>query len=118
MSDIRTFTVSEDDDGIRLDRWFKRHMPDVTFNIVSRWARTGQLRLAGKRAAPGDRIEAGQEIRVPPPESQPARVARPRPMREPLSPEDEQLIRDMVIHETTAAFVLNKPPGLATQGGT
>ena len=41
-------------------------MPEVSFNIVSRWARTGQLRLGGKRAAPGDRIEAGQEIRVPP----------------------------------------------------
>ena len=64
----RTFTVGEDDDGIRLDRWFKRHLPDVSFNIVSRWARTGQIRVNGKRATPGDRIEAGQEIRVPPPE--------------------------------------------------
>ena len=52
---VRTFTVAEDDDGIRLDRWFKRHLPDVSFNLVSRWARTGQLRLDGKRAAPGDR---------------------------------------------------------------
>ena len=62
MSEARTFTISEDDDGIRLDRWFKRHMPEVSFNLVSRWARTGQLRLAGKRAVPGDRVEAGQEI--------------------------------------------------------
>ena len=79
MTDARTFTVSEDDDGIRLDRWFKRHMPEVSFNIVSRWARTGQLRLAGKRAVPGDRIEAGQEIRVPPLEAHAARPARPQP---------------------------------------
>src|SRR3982751_6272997 len=76
VSDIRTFTVSEDDDGIRLDRWFKRHLPEVSFNIVSRWGRTGQLRLGGKRAAPGDRVEAGQEIRVPPLETQPARSGR------------------------------------------
>ena len=60
MPEARTFTVSEDDDGIRLDRWFKRHLPDVTFNIVSRWARTGQLRVNGRKATPGDRIEAGQ----------------------------------------------------------
>src|SRR3954469_22246192 len=93
-------------------------MPDVSFNIVSRWARTGQLRVAGKRAAPGDRLEAGQEIRVPPAESQPSRSPRPQRRREPLSPEDEQLVREMVIHETPDAFVLNKPPGLATQGGT
>ena len=61
MTEARTFTVSEDDDGIRLDRWFKRHLPDVSFNIVSRWARTGQLRLNGKRATPGrpDRGRAG-----------------------------------------------------------
>jgi len=72
MADPRTFTVSEDDDGIRLDRWFKRHLPDVSFNIVSRWARTGQLRVNGKKATPGDRIEVGQEIRVPRPEAAPA----------------------------------------------
>ena len=76
MPEARTFIVSEDDDGIRLDRWFKRHMPEVSFNIVSRWARTGQLRLAGKRAVPGDRVEAGQEIRVPPLEATPSRPAR------------------------------------------
>jgi 23S rRNA pseudouridine955/2504/2580 synthase len=118
VSDHRTFTVDEDDDGIRLDRWFKRHLPEVSFNIVSRWARTGQLRVGGKRALPGDRVEAGQEIRVPPLENGPSRPARLQRVREPLTAEEEQLIRDMVIHEDPAAFVLNKPPGLATQGGT
>ncbi|HET7282677.1 MAG TPA: RluA family pseudouridine synthase [Sphingomicrobium sp.] len=118
MADTRTFTVSEDDDGIRLDRWFKRNMPEVSFNLVSRWSRTGQLRLAGQRAAPGDRVEVGQEILVPSVESAPSRTARPQRQREPLMPEEEQLVRDMVIYEDPAAFVLNKPPGLATQGGT
>lgn len=118
MPEPRTFIVSEDDDGIRLDRWFKRHMPEVSFNIVSRWARTGQLRLAGKRAVPGDRVEAGQEIRIPPLEATPARPARLLPKREPLTADEEQFVRDMVIYEDPGAFVLNKPPGLATQGGT
>lgn len=118
VSDARTFIVTDDDDGIRLDRWFKRHMPEVSFNLVSRWARTGQLRLAGKRAVPGDRIEAGQEIRIPPLEAAPARPARRQPRRERLSADEEQFVRDMVIYEDRNAFVLNKPPGLATQGGT
>lgn len=118
MSEPRTFTVSDDDDGIRLDRWFKRHMPDVSFNIVSRWARTGQLRLNGKRAAPGDRVEAGQEVRVPPLEAAPARSARPQRKRVELTDDEEQFVRDMVIYDDSEAFVLNKPPGLATQGGT
>jgi 23S rRNA pseudouridine955/2504/2580 synthase len=118
VSDTRTFTVSEDDDGIRLDRWFKRHMPDVSFNLVSRWARTGQLRLNGKKATPGDRIEVGQEIRVPPLDATPARTARPTRKREMLTEDEQQFVRDMVIHQDDHAFVLNKPPGLATQGGT
>ncbi|HYC63542.1 MAG TPA: RluA family pseudouridine synthase, partial [Reyranellaceae bacterium] len=118
MAEPRSFTVTEDDDGIRLDRWFKRHMPDVSFNLVSRWARTGQLRLDGRRAAPGDRIEAGQTIRVPPPEAAPARAPRPQPKRQSLTAEEAELVRDMVIYEDPQAFVLAKPPGLATQGGT
>lgn len=118
MSDLGTFTVSEDDDGIRLDRWFRRHLPEVSFNLVSRWARTGQLRLAGKRAVPGDRVESGQEIRVPPLDAAPTRAALTQPRRDPLTAEEEQFVRDMVIYQDTDAFVLNKPPGLATQGGT
>jgi 23S rRNA pseudouridine955/2504/2580 synthase len=118
MADQRTFTVSEDDDGIRLDRWFKRHMADVSFNLVSRWARTGQIRVDGKRATPGDRVAAGQEIRVPPVEAEPDRPRRPERKREPLTAEEEELVRAMVIERDRDWFVLNKPPGLATQGGT
>ena len=118
MAEPRKFTVAEDDDGIRLDRWFKRHLPDISFNIVSRWARTGQLRLDGKRAVPGDRIAAGQQIQFPPEEAEPQRSARPQRKIEPLTAEEEALVREMVIHRDANAFVLNKPPGLATQGGT
>jgi 23S rRNA pseudouridine955/2504/2580 synthase len=119
---IRTFTVAPDDDGIRLDRWFKRHLPDASFNIVSRWARTGQLRIDGKRATPGDRIEAGQQIRVPPAEvlAKVAETRPPRPKRERPSLGDDEtaFAQSLVVHKDAAALVLNKPPGLATQGGT
>ena len=115
---MRSFRVGEEDDGIRLDRWFKRNQPQISFNIVSRWARTGQLRLDGKRVVPGDRIEAGQEIRIPPEEAEPAKVQRARPKRDPLSSEEEEFVRSFVIHRDADSFVLNKPPGLATQGGT
>jgi 23S rRNA pseudouridine955/2504/2580 synthase len=121
-ADTRQFTVGFDDDGIRLDRWFKRHMPDTSFNIVSRWARTGQLRIDGRRATPGDRIEAGQIIRVPPAEVVSAVVAQATPKakraRDPLSEDETAFIRELVIHQDKQAFVINKPPGLATQGGT
>ena len=121
---VRTFTVAPDDDGIRLDRWFKRHLPDASFNIVSRWARTGQLRVDGKRATPGDRIEMGQQIRVPPAEvvakikAEDTRPPRPKRERPSLTEEETAFAEAMVIHKDDAALVLNKPPGLATQGGT
>jgi 23S rRNA pseudouridine955/2504/2580 synthase len=121
---VRLFTVTEEDDGIRLDRWFKRNLAEISFGQISRWARTGQLRLDGKRATPGDRILAGQSVRVPP-QSEEAQVAAaaaapakaPR-KREELTADEVDYVRAMVIHEDRAAIVVNKPPGLATQGGT
>ncbi len=49
---VRQFTVAPDDDGVRLDRWFKRNLPQLAFVTISRWARTGQLRVDGKRVKP------------------------------------------------------------------
>jgi len=117
MSEIRQFTVDAEDDGIRLDRWFKRHLPDTSFTTVAKWARTGQLRVDGARATPGDRIAAGQILRVPPPEPAPV-AGKPKRERPPLSEDEIAFAREMVIHKDAQALVLNKPPGLATQGGT
>ncbi|HVF95127.1 MAG TPA: RluA family pseudouridine synthase [Sphingomonas sp.] len=116
---VREFTVGFDDDDIRLDRWFKRHLPETSFTTVAMWARTGQLRVDGARATPGDRIKAGQILRVPPAEA--ARVDdKPKRERERviLSDDETAFAQEMVIHQDFQAFVLNKPPGLATQGGT
>jgi 23S rRNA pseudouridine955/2504/2580 synthase len=117
---VRTFTVSEDDDGIRLDRWFKRNLPDISFNTVSRWARTGQLRVDGKRATPGDRLETGQSLRIPPAEPAPAEGpgARPKRIVEPLTEDEAAYVQDMVLAKGRDWIMLDKPPGLATQGGT
>ncbi|TSB04881.1 RluA family pseudouridine synthase [Sphingorhabdus contaminans] len=115
---IRQFVVEPDDDGIRLDRWFKRHLPDASFNVVSRWSRTGQLRVDGKRATPGDRLTAGQAIRVPPADPTAAANARPVRRRRELTEDEMEFALSMVIHKDDAALVINKPAGLATQGGT
>lgn len=111
--EIRQFTIGEDDDGIRLDRWFKRHLPQIGFGMIGKWARTGQVRVDGGRVKPDARLSAGQVLRVPPGGDAPA----PRRVVE-LSAEERELARDMVIAQSKAAIVLNKPPGLATQGGT
>jgi 23S rRNA pseudouridine955/2504/2580 synthase len=117
MSDtVRQFTVQADDDGARLDRWFKRHLPQIGFATISRWARTGQIRVDGKRADPADRLVTGQVLRVPPGGDTPA-VKSAKPRKE-LSEDQIALAEAMVITQDRAAIVLNKPPGLATQGGT
>ena len=114
---VRQFTVDSDDDGIRVDRWFKRHLEGTSFTTVAKWARTGQLRVDGARVGPGDRLQAGQVLRVPP--AEPVRTdARPQRQRPPLSDDEATFAREMVIHKDAQALVLNKPPGLATQGGT
>lgn len=116
MSDtVRQFTVQPDDDGVRLDRWFKRHLPQVGFATVSRWARTGQIRVDGKRADPADRLVAGQVLRVPPGGDTPKRT---QPKRRELTEAQIEMAESMAITQDRAAIVINKPPGLATQGGS
>ncbi|WP_338466703.1 RluA family pseudouridine synthase [Novosphingobium sp. ZN18A2] len=116
--EVRQFTVARDDDGIRLDRWFKRNLPQVGFATVSRWARTGQLRVDGKRADPADRLAEGQVLRVPPGGSAPPSGGKaPRPRRQ-LTEDEVAEAEAMVLTKDRAAIVLNKPPGLATQGGS
>jgi 23S rRNA pseudouridine955/2504/2580 synthase len=115
---VRQFTVGEDDDGIRLDRWFKRNLPQIGFATVSRWARTGQIRVDGKRAKPEDRLETGQVLRVPPGGEDAPTARKTAPRTRTLSPEQIAEAKAMVIRETPSAIVLNKPPGLATQGGS
>ncbi len=112
---VRQFTVGPDDDDIRLDRWFKRNLPQIGFAMVSRWARTGQLRVDGGRAKPEDRLKAGQVLRVPPGGETPKRGRR---VPVDLTEDDIAQAEAMLITQDKAAIVLNKPPGLATQGGT
>ncbi len=114
-NEVRQFTISDDDDGVRLDRWFKRNLPQIGFGTVSKWARTGQIRVDGKRVKPDDRLTSGQVLRVPPGGEQAGR--KPKPRRE-LKPEEIAEAKAMVVKETKSAIVLNKPPGLATQGGS
>lgn len=109
-------TIDREDDGIRLDRWFKRHRPGTPHALLARWARSGQLTLDGKKADVSDRIETGQTLVMPTPPVETA--ARPARKGRPLTDADVELAESMLIHRDAGALVLNKLPGLATQGGT
>lgn len=112
---VRQFTINDDDDGIRVDRWFKRNLPAIGFATISRWARTGQIRVDGGRVKPEDRLATGQVLRVPPGGEDKRKGPK---VRKPLTEDEINQARDMVIREIPSAIVLNKPPGLATQGGS
>lgn len=117
MSQVQTIEVAEDEADLRLDRWFRRRFPDLGHGRLEKLLRTGQVRIDGKRAKSGDRLEVGQMVRVPP---LPAPTdAADRPKAEPRArPEDEARLRAAVIYRDEDVIAIDKPAGLAVQGGT
>lgn len=118
MSEVKRHVVTADEAGMRLDRWFKVHFPQVTFAYLNKLTRTGQVRVAGARAKTSTRLEAEQEIRVPPLAFDTRPADLPKGEVKPLSPQERRLFDSMVLHEDRDIFVLNKPAGLAVQGGS
>jgi 23S rRNA pseudouridine955/2504/2580 synthase len=112
MSKLQMRKVEEDEAGIRLDRWFKRHFPKVTHGQLQKMLRTGQVRVAGKRAEAATRLEAGQDIRVPPQAADSTVVLAKKSAR------DANDIKKLILFEDEDVLLLNKPAGLAVQGGT
>ena len=119
MPELRT--IDPDDDGVRLDRWFKRHYPNVTHVLLEKLLRKGEVRLDGKRAKAADRLAAGQAMRLPP-QVVHAKQARPeKPEAEPKHPlasKDMGSLADRILYMDKQVIVIDKPPGLATQGGS
>ncbi|HBS50930.1 MAG TPA: RluA family pseudouridine synthase [Rhodobacteraceae bacterium] len=116
MSGVQTITVREQDAGQRLDRWLKRVFPQLSQGRIEKMCRKGELRVDGGRVKGSTRIEAGQAVRIPPlpkPGDQPPAPARPR-----VSDADAEMIRSCVIYRDDHIIAINKPPGLATQGGS
>lgn len=114
MSKVETLTVAPEEDAIRLDNWFKQHFPGLSYGRLQKLLRTGQVRVDGRRAKAGLRLAAGQSVRVPPIGDAPAPKIRP----EALDDSDLRFVRDLVIHKDPDVLVINKPAGLAVQGGT
>ncbi|RYG03957.1 MAG: RluA family pseudouridine synthase, partial [Caulobacteraceae bacterium] len=114
MREVRNIAVDPGEDGVRLDRWFRRRWPHVSQIQIQKMARSGQIRVDGSRAKPEQRLAAGETIRVPPlPEAPKAGDPKPE-----LDRRDVMFVKSLVIYEDDEVLVLNKPAGLAVQGGT
>jgi 23S rRNA pseudouridine955/2504/2580 synthase len=115
MKTDETVTVDGQDGSLRLDRWFKRHYPGLNHGQLEKLLRTGRVRVDGKRALSGDRVTPGQAIRMPPLDET---ILRGRPAQIQPRPANERLLQGAVLHRDDAVIILDKPPGLAVQGGT
>src|SRR5579864_4615012 len=109
-----SYEIGEDEAGMRLDRWLHRRFPDVANSHLMRIVRKGEVRVSGKRADVSTRLEAGGNVRVPP-----LRIgAQPGPAVAEADPGDLEAIHAMTLYEDHDVLVLNKPYGLAVQGGS
>jgi len=112
MSGVRQQVVARDEDGMRLDRWFATHFPQITFGHLQKLIRTGQVRVDKARAKTNTRLESGQVVRVPPVEDAPEKAA-PR-----IISGDAEFLRGLILYEDEDVYVFNKPHGLSVQGGS
>ncbi len=115
MTGVQFIAVTDDEADLRLDRLFRRHYPELTHGWLEKLLRTGQIRLDGARAKASTRVRTGQEIRIPPP-VEAAMHGAERSM--PADPNDVVNLLKLIIHKDDHVIALNKPPGLAVQGGS
>ena len=113
MTGVELIKVKPEDDGMRLNRWFLKYYPGLSLGRFQKLLRTKQIKVDGKRADTGLKVTSGQEIRVPPLQEEKA-----APRRAEISNKDQEYIRHLVIYKDDNIIVLNKPSGLAVQGGT
>jgi 23S rRNA pseudouridine955/2504/2580 synthase len=112
---VHTVAVTPDESGMRVDRFLEARFPGLSFSHIQRIIRKGELRVNGKRAQPKDRLQAGQAVRIPP-----LRLDQPRPVSADRAADDEtrDFLQSITLHEDADVLVLNKPMGLAVQGGS
>lgn len=115
------FKVTMDDADIRLDRWFKRHYPGFSHGMLEKHLRKGDIRLDGKKVKSSEHILVGQMIEVRcklPDDSKEKKRPTPTQQDRPLDPDDVQMMQKSVLYKDANIIVINKPFGLAVQGGT
>lgn len=119
MDIAKTFEVANEEAGLRLDRWFKRRFPQLAHGRLEKLLRTGQVRVDGGRVKAGFRLNTGQQVRVPPLHKEDVIAAqdyKPAPAK--ISRADRDMLQNAVLYNDGTVIALNKPAGLAVQGGS
>ena len=113
MSGVVYKKITADEDGMRLDKWFKKHFPDVPHGHLEKVIRKGEVRLDKKRCKSKDKVVKGQEVRVPPFQAVLNKKAKNK-----VPPKLLDEIKKSILFEDDDILVMNKPKGLAVQGGS
>jgi 23S rRNA pseudouridine955/2504/2580 synthase len=116
MTAVASIAVDPDDGGIRLDRWFRRHYSDIPHARLEKWLRSGELRVDGRRATSGQRLQPGQIIRVPP--HAPGRAQQKTGAGTLPRERDVRELKARVLYSDQHILAIDKPAGLPVQGGS
>lgn len=116
MSGVQNREVGAEDADIRVDRWFRRHYPELKHGRLEKLLRTGQIRVDGGRVKASTRLEAGQVLRIPPLGS--VSGADQPPEYRDINDRDRTWINSLILHSDDDVIALNKPSGIAVQGGS
>jgi 23S rRNA pseudouridine955/2504/2580 synthase len=112
---VQTVAVTADESGMRVDRFLEARFPGLSFSHIQRIIRKGELRVNGKRAQPKDRLQAGQAVRIPPLRLAEQAAGTPDNAADAAT---RDFLRSITLFEDADVLVLNKPMGLAVQGGS
>src|SRR5216683_475676 len=110
---VQTVAVTPDEAGMRVDRFLEARFPTLSFSHIQRIIRKGELRVNGRRAQPKDRLAAGQAVRIPP-----LRLDQPKPRAPGGDGKTRDFLKSITLYEDADVLVLDKPMGLAVQGGS
>ena len=112
---VQNVAVTADESGMRVDRFLEARFPGLSFSHIQRVIRKGEVRVNGKRTQPKNRLEAGQTVRIPP-----LRLDQPKPRARSNEADEETraFLQSITLYEDVDVLVLNKPIGLAVQGGS
>ncbi len=112
---VQTLVVEPDETDMRVDRFLVARFPQLAFTHIQRIVRKGELRIDGRRAKPNERLEAGQKVRVPP-----LKLDQPRPVARSAAKDqdDRDFLKSITLYEDKDVLIINKPMGLAVQGGS
>ena len=112
---VQNVAVTADESGMRVDRFLEAHFPGLSFSHIQRVIRKGEVRVNGKRTQPKNRLETGQTVRVPPLRLD---APKPRPAGDEVTEKTRAFLKSITLYEDADVLVLNKPVGLAVQGGS